>query len=190
MAAGDIKDNNKLAAVIEFVRSGVAHYARAVWIVGETASGAADSTNPIKTGARYNTSPSQVDSGDLVDNQADSYGHLKKTGGYAVKTVTIPQGGERSSVLDLEGFKEIAIQMPSAWTSANLNVQAYSTNTPASMLNVYNSDGSQLVISVAADRVVSLTEAEAKLVAPLRFIRFFATATQPAARTLTVFLKS
>lgn len=46
------------------------------------------------------------------------------TAGVATKAVTIPNGASLSDEIDLEGFKLAAIEMPSAWTAANLTLAA------------------------------------------------------------------
>ena len=120
--------------------------------------------------------------------EVDDSGHLKVVSGQAVKTATILGGGEYSTEIDLEGFKEMAIAMPASWKTATLSVLAASA-TGGTFNPVYDSDGTKLTLSVDANRVISLTAAEASLLKALRFIKFQASVTQPATRVLTILLK-
>lgn len=60
----------------------------AAGVAGDIASAATDSGNPIKTGAKYNTTAPTVTDGQRVDSQADSRGNLKTVdGAYEIGTL-------------------------------------------------------------------------------------------------------
>lgn len=73
-------------------------------------------------------------------------------------TVTIANGASLSGTLDLAGLTLIGIIMPSAWTAADITVQASLNNTD--FFNVFDVFGSELVIKADASRYIPLTPSD------------------------------
>lgn len=114
--------------------------------------------------------------------------------GLAIRQTTIPAAADGlSGVVDLEGGVVVAIEMPSAWTTAPLTLQAAATpNGP--FRDVVDDSGTEITIQAAANRVIPLVYA-ANAIAPLRFIKLrsgtSATPVQQAAtRVLTLYWKA
>ncbi len=111
---------------------------------------------------------------------------------FAIKTVTIANGASLSGEVDLGGYALAAIQMPSAWTAANLTFQA-ATASGGTFQEVYDDLGNELTVQAAASRCIGI-DSVAGALAPLRFIKIRSgTAATPvnqaADRTLTLILK-
>lgn len=100
----------------------------------------------------------------------------------------IANGESLSGVVDIAGTTLIAIQMPSAWTSANLTFQGSADGSVYA--DVYNDAGDEYNIPVAASRFVMLDQVENRF----RGMRYFkvrsgTTGTpvnQGSARTITL----
>lgn len=74
--------------------------------------------------------------------------------GVTPKTVTILSGASLSDALDLLGLVPLGIQMGAAWTPAALTFQgSYDGVTYA---NVYDNTGTEVSVTVAASRYVTL----------------------------------
>jgi len=104
----------------------------------------------------------------------------------ATTDATIANGESLSPAIDLGGTSLIAIQMPAAWTAANLSLQVSHNGTD--FADLYGKDGSEYVIAAAANRAIQLAPAD---LAGARWIKLRSgvTATpvnQSAARTLTL----
>lgn len=111
---------------------------------------------------------------------------------HGVKSVlkaVIASGVALSGELDLNGFRHISIQMPSAWTTANLTFQV-AEKKGGIYQDVYDSSGNEFVVTAAVSRAISdITE-----LAPFRFIKIRSGTTgtpvnQAAKRTLQLILK-
>lgn len=69
-----------------------------------------------------------------------------------VTTATIAASGNLSDAIDLQGRTLRAIQMPAAWTAANITLQAsYDGTTYA---NVYDDGGNEYTITAAQARFI------------------------------------
>lgn len=113
-------------------------------------------------------------------------------GGVTTKTVTILINESLSDEIDLEGFGLFAIEMPAAWTAANLTFQV-ATASGGTFQDLYDDGGNEVVVTAAAARVIGL-DAKAPEIASLRFIKIRSGTTgtpvaQLAARTLTLICK-
>ena len=113
--------------------------------------------------------------------------------GTTTKALTIANGASLSGEIDLEGFKNFAIEMPAAWTAANLTFQAASASG-GTFQNVHDDAGTEVVVTAAAARVIGMDAVKRELAA-LRFIKIRSGTTgtpvnQGAARTLTLILKA
>lgn len=112
---------------------------------------------------------------------------------YKTKTVTIAINESVSGELDLEGYRFVSIQMPAAWTAANLTFQA-AEKAAGTFNNLYDDEGTEAIAIAAASRQISMSLYSLAF-APLQFIKIRSgTAATPvnqaAARTIRVFLKS
>lgn len=70
--------------------------------------------------------------------------------------------------IDVSGFDHLKIEMPSAWTAANLTLQALAVD--GTYKDVYDDAGNEVVITAAANRVIVISTADLK-VAPLNWIK-------------------
>lgn len=75
--------------------------------------------------------------------------------------VTIANGANLSSAVnfnlfqdDIKGMRLFAIVMPSSWTTANLTFQA--SHDGSTYNNVYDQNGTELVVTAAASRFIYL----------------------------------
>lgn len=71
--------------------------------------------------------------------------------------VTIGSGASLSNAVDLSGLTVVGIQMPGAWTAANLTLQASSDGN--TFADVYDSAGTELTITADASRFIPLAPA-------------------------------
>lgn len=114
-------------------------------------------------------------------------GAISATG--SIETI-IAGGSAVSPVIDLDGFALVAIQMPAAWTAANLTFQA-SITKDGTYYDVYDSGGNELTISASASKVfVDIIE-----LASLRFIKVRSGTTgtpvlQADSRTINLIVKN
>lgn len=69
-------------------------------------------------------------------------------------TATIANGASLSDVVHLKSHALAGIQMPSAWTAADLTLQASYDGT--TYVNVYDKDDAEVTIQAAADRFIAL----------------------------------
>jgi len=103
-------------------------------------------------------------------------------------TVIIANGVALTDVIDLKQNIITAIQIPAAWTAANLTFQASSTRT-GTFADVFDAAGNELTAVAAASRViVDLLE-----LSPIRFLKIRSGTTgtpvnQGAERTLNLIL--
>jgi len=102
---------------------------------------------------------------------------------------TIANGESLSAAAVIGGLSPAALIMPSAWTAANITMQASQDGT--NFYNVYESDGNEYTITAAALRFILLQVADMPSVRWLKF-RSGTSGTpvnQGAARTLTLVVR-
>ncbi len=104
----------------------------------------------------------------------------------------IANGASLSGEVDLEGQAVQAIQMPAAWTAANLTFVA-SDVTGGTFNPVHDDAGAEVTVTAAAARCIGL-DAVARELDGLRFVKVRSGTTgvpviQGADRTLTLVLK-
>jgi hypothetical protein len=123
--------------------------------------------------------------------------------------VSIAAGAAISGEIDLGQMIALAVVMPSAWTAATLALQVSpygsagqalwdpgNAEYPSLYQPLYNDGGSEITITVAANRVVTLATAGLQnAVIPLRWIKLVSGSsaspvTQAAARQLYLVAKS
>jgi len=117
---------------------------------------------------------------------------VKTFGARDILTATIAKDAAVSGVIEIGGARHFAIQMPAAWTTANLTFQA-SNLIDGTFYDVYGSDGIEIMLTATASRMIVLDIHQSAL-APLSFIKIRSGTTgtpvnQAAARTLNVILK-
>lgn len=107
------------------------------------------------------------------------------------KTATIASGQSLSAEVDVEDYAIYAIEMPTAWTAANLTFQAASASG-GTFRDLYGDAGSEVAVVVAADQMIGLDASGPELVGA-RFLKIrsgtsAAPVNQTAERTLTLLL--
>lgn len=73
-------------------------------------------------------------------------------------SITIANGAALSGSIDLTGLTIVAIQMPAAWTAANITFQA-STTDGGTLQDVYDDAGTEVTVTAAASRFITLSPA-------------------------------
>jgi len=111
---------------------------------------------------------------------------------YSAVVATIANAASLSGEVDLGGASRIAIQMPAAWTAANLTFQA-SDESGGTFADVVNDAGTEIVVTATISQVIVIVTALKEL-AGLRFIKIRSgTSATPVAqgaeRVLKVLLK-
>jgi hypothetical protein len=79
---------------------------------------------------------------------------------------TIANGAALSGAIDLDGYTLCGIQMPSAWTTANLTFQVSADG--ATYADVYSDSGGEYTVTAAASRYIVLNPAD---FAGMRFLK-------------------
>lgn len=110
-------------------------------VVGNVASGATDSGNPVKIGAVYNTSAPTPSNGQRVDLQADSQGNLKTTSAPLLYTtdsiasysaaleVTFTTTTVQSvGTTDAQNFRSVSVQITGQGGSSTVNFETSENN--------------------------------------------------------------
>jgi len=82
--------------------------------------------------------------------------------------VAIASGASLSGSLAVEGKDVVAVMMPAAWDAANLTFQGSHDNV--TFQNVYDDAGTELVVTAAAARYITLGTA-IKLLRGVRFLK-------------------
>jgi hypothetical protein len=99
----------------------------------------------------------------------------------AVKTASIAASGTFSDAVYLAGNTLLAIEMPSAWTTASISILASSDgNTYRDVVNI---NGVAITISASADKYIVL---DSDNTLGINYLKLKSSATQEAARTLTL----
>lgn len=115
----------------------------------------------------------------------------------SVISVQIPANEASSGAADVSNHQVVAIEMPEAFNGTTITFQSKAKRSQdeeggaaqEDWDNVYDSAGSQITWTVAANRVVVPTAAHEAAMRPLRFIRIVTGTTQGAARELRLLVK-
>lgn len=112
--------------------------------------------------------------------------------GVNVIPVSIANGQSLSGEVDLGGYPIVAIEMPAAWTVANLTFQG-SSASGGTFKDVYDDGGVEALVVAAAGRIIGV-DAIAGVLAALRYIKVRSGTSgtpvnQGAARTLNLIVK-
>lgn len=113
----------------------------------------------------------------LVKDYNDKFTFMQTS---KITTVTIANGGTTSGAVDVSGFTHVTIVMPSAWTTATLGVEV-SNALAGTYVPLHDSSGA-VAITIAASQAITLD------IQSLIFIKLKASASQAAARTITLLL--
>lgn len=76
------------------------------------------------------------------------------------RTFTIANGASLSSAVMIDEAMLVGIIMPGTWTAANLTLQAAGENDESTFNNVYDKDGTEVTITAAASRYITLEPAK------------------------------
>jgi len=107
----------------------------------------------------------------------------------STQDVTLTTSSPVSAAVELLGKVPVALQMPAAWTTANLTFQASKDGT--TYANIYSDAGVEKVVTAAASRFIPLDPAD---FVGCRFVKLRSgtsstAVTQAAARTVTLIVR-
>lgn len=108
------------------------------------------------------------------------------------KPVAIASGESLSGVVDLAGYTLVRIDMPAAWTAANLTMQTCATSAEATCRDLYDEFGNEVEIVAAQGRAIRTSPGDYTLA---RYWRFrsgtsAAAVAQAADRSLILVMKA
>lgn len=106
----------------------------------------------------------------------------------AVAKATIASGQTTSGEIDLKGGAMVGIITPSALTSTTMTFTA-SDKEGGTFVPVYDSEGNQINITVAASQAIALTGVDADALAPWSVIKLVGGSAEGADRTIYVKMK-
>lgn len=104
---------------------------------------------------------------------------------------TIANAASLSGAINVSGYRLAAIVMPSGWTAASITFTG--SRDGSAFLDVHDSGGAELALTVAASRLVALTAVHAEALRALKLLKVrsgtaAAPVNQLAERTLTLVL--
>lgn len=108
----------------------------------------------------------------------------------ATETATIASGSALSSAIDLKGRVLVGVEMPEAWTAANITMQASDDNS--SFYDFYERDGTEYTITASASRYIAIQPFETANISYIK-LRSGTTGTpvnQGADRTISLITRS
>ena len=114
-----------------------------------------------------------------------------------VQEVTIPEDGDTSDAIDMQGFVYCALEMPGDFDGDTINIEAsndYHLTDSPTWKSVYDDNGTEIGITVGTDRIVVLAHINEKikdsnnLIGPLHYMRLKAGTTQTGERKIKVML--
>lgn len=85
------------------------------------------------------------------------------------RSVAVANGESLSAVVDLAGFTLVRIDMPAAWTAANLTVQTCTTSVAATCRDLYDEFGNEVEIVAAQGRAIRTSPGDYTLARYWRF---------------------
>jgi len=104
------------------------------------------------------------------------------------QTADIASGGTTSQALRLGGKMIVGLIMPAAFTGATITFTVCDTAT-GTFVALYDSDGTQVSVAVAASRALGLSGAEADAIAPFPYVKLVSGSAEGAARAVLVLTK-
>ena len=102
-----------------------------------------------------------------------------------VQTASIASGAATSQALRMTGGPIIGILMPGTLTSTVLTFTACDTKT-GTFLPVYDTEGNQVSVTVAASRAYGLSGSDADAIAAFSYIKLVLDQNEAAARSIKV----
>ena len=102
-----------------------------------------------------------------------------------VQTADIASGQTTSQALQVAQGIVTGLIMPAAFTGTTITFTACDTKD-GTFVAVYDSDGNQVSLAVAASRAVGLSGAEADALAPFSYIKLVSGSSEGAAREVKV----
>lgn len=100
----------------------------------------------------------------------------------------IASGGTKSQALLVAGGVVLGIILPDAITGTTLTFEACDT-ADGTFVPVYDSDGNQVSLAIAADRAIGLSGAEADALTPFPYIKLVSGSAEGADRTIKVVVR-
>ena len=99
-------------------------------------------------------------------------------------TVTIASSGTTSNAIDLVGMNLVGIQFPSAFTGSTVSFEA--SLDGSNYYAIADTAGTDLSVTVTADRLVALVAADLSCV---RFLKIVSDSSEGAERTITLAIR-
>ena len=104
------------------------------------------------------------------------------------RTATIAASGTTSGAIYIADYLAVGIQLPDDLTSTTLTFKGSLTES-GDFEDVYDSDGNQVSVAVAANRSVGLSGAEADALAPWPWIKLVCGSAEGSERSILIALK-
>lgn len=125
----------------------------------------------------------------IATTEQDSHKVPNEMGATHKQTAVIANGAAVSDAQDLKGSRYISLQMPAAWTAANLTFQG--SNDNSTFNDIYDSAGNELTATAAASRCIT----DIPELTPFRYIKIRSgtngtPVNQGAERSIVIILKS
>jgi len=105
-----------------------------------------------------------------------------------VKTATIAASATTSDAIETRDYALAGLIMPATLTSSTVTFTVCET-AAGTYKALYDSDGNQVSIPVAASRAVGVCGTEADALAPFHWFRLVGGSTEVSARSISVLLK-
>ncbi len=74
--------------------------------------------------------------------------------------LTIPNAASITATINLRDKILVGLQMPAAWTAAELTFQVSADSDGATFANLYDQDGNEVVYQAAVDRYIQFTPSD------------------------------
>lgn len=103
-------------------------------------------------------------------------------------SLTIANGGTTSEAVQLREYVMVGLLLPATLTSTAITFTA-SNLEGGTYVDVYDSDGNQVSLIVAASRAIGLSGAEADALAPFEWIKVVCGSAEGAERTIVLVKK-
>ena len=107
-----------------------------------------------------------------------------------IKSVTIAAGGTVSTILNKSHYRDIAIFLPANWVTSVITLKGCDTATGTFNPIVFSDVSAVTIASVAASKVIVLSDLAKDAIAAIPFIQLVSTTTQTATdKVITIVLK-
>ena len=105
-----------------------------------------------------------------------------------VKTATIAASATTSDAIELRDYAMAGFIMPATLTSTTMTFTVCDTKA-GTYVPLYDSDGNQISLPVAAARAIGLSGTEADALAPFAWVKLVGGSTEVSARSVACLLK-